>query len=69
MYEDLVRQLRHASVLYNGLSELLPRGSATSELLDQAADAIERLSAEARDWYLAYMDLLPDEEDDDGQTT
>ena len=56
MYDELVKRLRNCTAEQNG----------EKTLWCQAADAIEELTkeserwqAEAKDWYLAYMDLLP----------
>lgn len=59
MYEKLVNRLRLATTL-----------PAMNALCQEAANAIEELvkeserwQAEAADWYLAYMDLLPTREE------
>lgn len=59
MYDELVKQLRIATTL-----------PVMNMLCQEAADAIEELAkeserwqAEAKDWYLAYMSLLPTREE------
>jgi hypothetical protein len=58
MYDELIGELY---LVASGVQSKNRR-----ELLERAADAIEKLSKEAtrwqeeaKDWYLAYMDLLP----------
>lgn len=76
MYDELVKRLRDAAKMSEALAVLLPHseGSATAKLYNAAADAIEELAkeserwqTEARDWYLAYMDLLPTREESEGE--
>lgn len=64
MYEALVARVRYhiQKANFMGLKE-----HEATLLLGEAADAIEELiresarwQAEARDWYLAYMNLLPE---------
>lgn len=63
MYEVLVKRLRKRAI---NLKEKFSRNAELMSELMQAADAIEkqaketeRWQVEAKDWYLAYMDLLP----------
>ena len=63
MYDKLIKRLRTATTL-----------PVMNTLCQEAADAIEELAkeserwqAEARDWYLAYMDLLPTREESEGK--
>lgn len=65
MYDKLIKRLRTATTL-----------PVMNTLCQEAADAIEELAkeserwqAEARDWYLAYMDLLPTREESEGKLT
>lgn len=53
-YTELVNNLRNRRVCIQSTG-----GLEDYPLLTKAADAIEKLQAEVRDWYLAYMDLLP----------
>lgn len=72
MYEELIKLLRF-EVECN--KRIYPQGpSSTDVLLAAAADAIEALEeevkrwkGEAKDWYLAYMDLLPASQVEEGK--
>lgn len=61
MYDELVKQLREKHQAYVATYNV-----KSGQIFKDAADAIEKLAkeserwqAEAKDWYLAYMDLLP----------
>ena len=61
MYDELVKQLREKHQAY-----VATYNAKSGQIFKDAADAIEELAkeserwkAEAKDWYLAYMDLLP----------
>lgn len=58
MYEELCRQLRTMASTW-GIS--LPREAA--DAIEELAKESERWQAEAKDWYLAYMGLLPTREE------
>ena len=65
MYDELVKELRNKYRAY-----LVTGNEKPGRLFKQAAYAIEELAkeserwqAEAKDWYLAYMGLLPTREE------
>lgn len=45
MIDDLIRRLRNAAIVYDGLAAIMPHsdGSTTARLFEEAADAIEQL--------------------------
>jgi hypothetical protein len=68
MYDELVKRLRDAAKMSEALAVLLPHseGNATAKLYNEAADAIEELSAYARQmanlkkdgWYLQKTKMM-----------
>ena len=68
MYDELVKRLKNCATQAAPCltCDMTDDGSCIETLMKQAADAIEELTkeserwqAEAKDWYLAYMGLLP----------
>ena len=59
MYDELAKRLRDAAKMSDALAVLLPHseGNATAKLYNEAADAIEELTAE-RDKYKRHSDSI-----------
>ena len=65
MYDDLIKRLREKYKAY-----VATYNAKSGQIFKDSADAIEELTkeserwqAEAKDWYLAYMSLLPTREE------
>ncbi len=75
MYKELVKQLRDAAKISEGLAVLLPHseGDATAKLYNKAADAIEKLSSQVKslcktiDLYQKLLGGHPDPRGEDGE--
>lgn len=59
MYDELIKRLRAATTLpvMNALCQ------EAANAIEELAKESERWQAEAKDWYLAYMNLLPTREE------